>query len=183
MQIPARWQSCTENQMQRKSMHPWACLHIITVCTHMHQLPWWLCLGYIPKELDSLRPPHHPFNTHTHTHSYCNSRKWATDVPTEVFEAFYHAKVPLGLIQMDCSDKNMLIMATPHIAGRGDQRGQGYSDDWIGGWINGLMEKWLGVWVVREDRGGRCWDPKRCSQDQMAFVCDLRETHTHTEFW
>lgn len=56
---------------------------------------------------------------------------------------------------MDCSDKNMLIMATPHIYSwdRGSEGTVGDADDWIGGCIDHLMEKM--AWCMSSEGGQR----------------------------
>lgn len=60
-----------------------------------------------------------------------NWRKQTRAVPTEISEPFIIA-VPPGSIQMDCSDKNMLIMAMSNLHGWswGSEETRGDSDDW-----------------------------------------------------
>lgn len=168
------WHSCTEKQMHRKKLYPWACLHIITPCAHTcPYLPWRLYLGCIPTT------QHFP-STHTHRHM--------TDAHTKVFQVLYHTKAQLGLNQSDSSDKNMLIMVTSCLAGTREHKGYGeYSEEWMSIWINDLMENGVvNEWQGRTG-GGLHWDPKRCVQAQMAFVCESVTTlqqeenmHTHT---
>jgi len=69
-----------------------------------------------------------------------------TDVPTEVFKAFYEAKVPQGFIQMHCCEKKHVGNGpSTYSWDRGAEGRKGHLEGCMGGWIDGLMEKWIGT--------------------------------------
>lgn len=186
---------CLLTELQRranaeKNMHPRACLRVITAhtCTNSYDGS----VLDVFQHIRPLSPPHHsPTYKHTHTdtrtHNYCNSREWATDVPMEVFKAFYHASSTGthsdGLLWQKHVDNGNATYSW-------DRGAEGVAGWGAFRWLDGWMSRWLdGSRVVREDRGGLHWDPKRCGQDQMAFVCasvtpvwQQENTHIHTHW-
>lgn len=181
MQVCAHWQSRTDKPMHGRSMHTQAVITLSWIYTN---------------KLASLFPRHH--SPDTRIHRYCNSRERATDVPTEVFWSLLHAGSTGTHSDGPLWQKHVDNGHTTYSQGRGPEgmgRLGGYSDDWIGGWRNGLMVNWHAVWVVREDGGGVAQIPRGAVKTRWHSSVDpwphsgSKETHAHahmhtcSEFW